>query len=248
MLLRWYFRVAYFISWPVFAAGACLLALACAPLQLLPPTAARERRLRAVIRTLFRAWVWWLRVTGLIRFEWSGMEAEHLPRSAVYIANHPGLLDATFLLARLPDPICFVKPAIMHNPLLGAAARVAGYSTGEGGVDMIRDLAGRLAAGQSVLIFPEGTRTRRGHALNSFKPGFALIAIRAGVPVQPLFIAASRDLLPYGRPWWRPPDFPCECRISAEERMVADPAASVPEFVAAVERRYAAAFGVAAPA
>ncbi|MDR0351822.1 MAG: 1-acyl-sn-glycerol-3-phosphate acyltransferase [Opitutaceae bacterium] len=124
----------------------------------------------------------------------------------VFIANHPTLIDAPLLLARLPaDTVCIFKPALMRNPAIGPAAIVGGHASGTGGIDLVRDLAGRIAGGLSLLIFPEGTRTDAGAALNPLKPGFALIANRAGAPVRLVRIRSSRGLVPRGRAWWKPP-------------------------------------------
>src|SRR4029434_10956886 len=127
-----------------------------------------------------------------------GFKPEAMAGPAVYIANHPGLLDATFILSRLTDAICIFKPAIMRNPVLGPAALMGGYASGDNGVDLIRDVAARVAAGRSLLIFPEGTRTVSGKTLNPLKPGFALIASRAHAPVRVIVVRAPRDLVPKG--------------------------------------------------
>jgi len=61
------------------------------------------------------------------------LHPEALRGPAVYVANHPGLLDATFILARLPDTICIFKPALIRNPAMGPAAIMAEYASGESG-------------------------------------------------------------------------------------------------------------------
>ena len=50
----------------------------------------------------------------------------------VLAANHPALIDITCLLARVPEAVCIFKPAIRRNPVLGAAARRAGYLASDG--------------------------------------------------------------------------------------------------------------------
>lgn len=213
-LLRVYHYPANIVSWTAFALVGIALNLACAPLLLLPRRARIGRWVRRAIRGLFVAWCAWLRVTRLIYVRFHGFTPEALAGPAVYVANHPGLLDATFLLARLPDTICIFKRAIIRNPVLGPAALVAGYAAGEQGVDLIRDVAQRVAAGRSLLIFPEGTRTLPHTVLNPLKPGFALIAGRARVPVRVILIRAPRDLVPKGWSWWRAPSFPAQVDLT----------------------------------
>lgn len=212
--LRLYHYPANWFSWVVFALVALLLNLFCAPLLLLPNREKYGPAVRSVIRELFRTGCRGVHALRLIYVNWHGFTPEAVAGPAVYISNHPGLLDAPWILACLPDAICIFKPAIMRNPALGPAAVMAGYACGDSGVDLIRDVAERVAAGRSLLIFPEGTRTAPGVELNALKPGFALIAARARVPIRLIIIRAPRDLVPKGWPWWRAPSFPCQVDVS----------------------------------
>ena len=160
------------------------------------------------------------------------------------MANHPGLLDATFILARLPDAICIFKPAIMRNPVLGPAARMAGYVAGENGVDLIRDVATRVSAGSSLLIFPEGTRTVAGRRLNPLKPGFALIATRARVPVRVITVRAPADLVPKGWSWWRAPQFPSYVDVTLQSELEPIPGETANELTARTAREITDALAI----
>jgi 1-acyl-sn-glycerol-3-phosphate acyltransferase len=213
-LLRMYHYPANIISWTLFAAVGVTLNIACAPLLLARDRARHGAAVRATIRRLFVAWCAWLHATRLIYVRFHGFTPDATSGPAVYIANHPGLLDATFILSRLPDTICIFKPAIMRNPVLGPAALMGGYASGDNGVDLIRDVASRVARGNSLLVFPEGTRTVPGTILNPLKPGFALIASRARVPVRVIVVRAPRDLVPKGWSWWRAPQFPSHVEIT----------------------------------
>ncbi|MEO6875389.1 MAG: lysophospholipid acyltransferase family protein, partial [Opitutaceae bacterium] len=139
------------------------------------------------------------------------------------------------------DTICIFKPAVMRNPTMGPAALMAGYASGAAGVDVIRDVAERVVAGRSLLIFPEGTRTLAGVDLNPLKSGFALIAARAHVPVRLLVIRAPRDLAPKGAPWWRIPNFPSQVKISFLGEMSAITGESAKELTARAARQLSAA-------
>ena len=181
---RIYHFVAGFLSWFVFGSVSLVLNFVCAILLVLPGRARLGPMARETIRRLFGAWCAWLHATRLIFVTWTGFTPERLAGPAVYIANHPGLLDATYILARLPDTICIFKPSVIRNPALGPAAILAGYAAGDAGVDLIRDVAGRVADGRSLLIFPEGTRTLAGVPLNPLKPGFAVGALAAGADLM----------------------------------------------------------------
>lgn len=226
--LGW-FAFIYYLSWLLFGLGGLALNLACLPLLLLRDRERLGRRTRATTRRLFEFWVRWLHVSNCIRITWIGFDRP-LPSGIVYVANHPSLVDAPFLLARLPDTACIFKPALLRNPCIGPAARMCGYvSAGEQGVDLIRAAAARIDAGQSMLIFPEGTRTSEGRTLNPLKPGFALIAQRARCGVQLIRARTSPRLVRRGRAWWRVPpppgwvEFTLDEFIPAEE--IIDPSA-----------------------
>lgn len=240
-LLRLYHFPANWISWFIFVSVAMVLNIVCAPLLLLPNRSRYGPAVRTVIRELFRSGCRGVHALRLIYVDWHGFTPEALAGPAVYISNHPGLLDAPWILARLPDAICIFKPAIMRNPALGPAAVMAGYACGDSGVDLIRDVAERVAAGRSLLIFPEGTRTAPDVQLNPFKPGFALIAARAHVPVRLITIRAPRDLVPKGWPWWRAPLFPCPVDVTLIGELPAIPGESATELTARARRQISAA-------
>ena len=72
---------------------------------------------------------------------------------------------------------------------------------------MIRTAAAAVRAGSQLLVFPEGTRTRR-EPINHFEGGFALIAKTARVPVQTVFIETNSLFLSKGWPLFKKPMFP----------------------------------------
>lgn len=244
-LLRLYHYPANIVSWTLFAAVGITLNVCCAPLLLARDRTRHGAAVRATIRRLFSAWCAWLHATRLIYVRFHGFTPEATAGPAVYIANHPGLLDATFILSRLPDAICIFKPAIMRNPVLGPAALMGGYASGDNGVDLIRDVAARVAAGRSLLVFPEGTRTLPGRTLNPLKPGFALIAARAHVPVRVIIVRAPRDLVPKGWSWWRAPSFPSHVDITLVGEMEPRPDETAVELTARAGREISSALAAA---
>jgi 1-acyl-sn-glycerol-3-phosphate acyltransferase len=220
MLKRGYFFCAALMSWIFFGVCALGFNLLCALLLPVPGRSRCAPVIAGIIRRYFALWLGWMRVAGLIRVNWHGFAAETVRSPAVFVANHPGLIDAVFLLSRLPGAVCVFKSKLLRNPFLAPAAIMAGYPMGDAGPDFVRAAVRSLAAGRTLLIFPEGTRTATGTVLNPIKPGFALIAARAGVPVQLITIRADGELLPREREWWRfTPQFPITVEISADRRL-----------------------------
>ena len=240
-LLRLYHYPANIISWTLFAAVGVTLNLICAPLLLSPRRERHGPAVRTAIRRLFRAWCAWLHATRLIYVRFHGFTPAAMAGSAVYIANHPGLLDATFILSQLPDAICIFKPEIIRSPVLGPAALMAEYVSGDNGVDLIRDVAARVAAGRSLLIFPEGTRTAASMDLNPLRPGFAVIAARARVPVRLILVRSPRDLVPKGWSWWRAPSFPSRVEITLLGELPSAPGETATELTARAARQFSEA-------
>jgi 1-acyl-sn-glycerol-3-phosphate acyltransferase len=229
-----YYCVAYYGAWLVFGLVGLALNVGCTLCLPFGHTPNGHRRTRTVIRILFDLWLRWLHFTGIMRVTWRNFP-ERLPTGTVYIANHPSLIDATVLLARLPNAICIFKPALARNPAIGPAARLADYAAGDSAIDVVRDLATKLRAGCSLLIFPEGSRTGIGTTLRELKPGFALIAGRAGVPVQLILIRTSRGLVRRGTSWWRlPAELPARVVVEYDRQWEPDPNASPLELSASV--------------
>lgn len=221
-ITRFYYCVMYYASWCWFGLVGLGLNLVCAVLLVLPRTQRLQRGVRRVIRSLFDFWVRWFHFSGVLKIRWNGFP-EELPDGTVYIANHPSLLDATILLARLPDAFCIFKPALMRNPCIAPAAIMGGYVSGGRYVDTIREAAEKVSEGLSLLVFPEGQRTNPGTTLGSFRPAFALVATRANAPIHTFVIRSSAGMVTRGRPWWMPPPvLPATLEITSDRIWPAD--------------------------
>ena len=163
------------------------------------------------------------RLTGLLRMDASALDTLADERGLIVVANHPSLLDALMLVARLPRSACVMKASLQRNPLLGPGARLARYIRNDSPRGLIRMAVADLRAGGQLVMFPEGTRTVC-HRLNPFRPGFAAIAQRAQVPVQAVFIDTDSPYLGKGWPLWRLPPLPIEFTVRMGKRFA--PAAS----------------------
>ncbi|MDD5198845.1 MAG: lysophospholipid acyltransferase family protein [Terrimicrobiaceae bacterium] len=151
---------------------------------------------RDALRRVFQDYVAWLQWAGLFRIRCEGIERLEDLRGAIVAPNHPGLLDAVFLIARLPRAVCVMRAGLMRNPCFAGAAWLAGFITNDRGPGLIRDCERKLADGDNLLIFPEGTRTRaHARGVNSFKSGFALAAVITGAPIQTVLIERSGNYL-----------------------------------------------------
>ena len=233
-LLRAYQLIAYYVTLLLFAAGGLELSAISLAFGWLPSTEPIERFFQRLIHWHFVAFHAWCDVFALVRVRYEGFE--RIPAGGVVlVGNHVSLIDITCLLARVPEAVCVFNPAIRRNPVLGAAARRAGYLGNDGGPDLVRTAANKVAAGNPLVIFPEGTRAPSPHTPLPFKAGFALIARRAHAPIQLVRIMTDSDLLTKGRAWWRLPRFPAHVVVTAGPLIPADSAGSAADLAAQVE-------------
>jgi 1-acyl-sn-glycerol-3-phosphate acyltransferase len=158
--------------------------------------------------------------------------------------NHPCLLDAVFVISRVPNTGCIMKAQIWDNVVLGGGARLAGYIRNDSPRSMVRQAARELRAGHPLLVFPEGTRTRSG-PVNEFRGGFALVAKRAGAPVQTVFIETDNPFLSKGWPLFKRPRFPLVYRVRLGERFRVT--GDVKSFLRGLEDYYRRELGPPAP-
>jgi 1-acyl-sn-glycerol-3-phosphate acyltransferase len=158
---------------------------------------------RAQIRVA-RAWARvLLRVSG-VRVQIEGLEQIDPEGSYVFISNHLSFMDTPVALANIPVQFRFLaKRGLFQIPFLGQHLSRAGHipvprEDPRAAVKTMQQAAEIIRQKKiSLLIFPEGGRSRDG-VLMPFKEGGVYIAIRAGVPLVPMAILGSREVLPYG--------------------------------------------------
>jgi len=160
---------------------------------------------------------------GLTKFEFEGLEALNLAQGGLVVApNHPALWDATFVIARVQGLRCILKASLMRNPFLAGGATLAGFIPNKPTHKMMMRSIEALKAGERLLFFPEGTRTRKAEGVvNAFPGGIGIIAVQSGRPVWPVFIRTNSDFLSKGWPLWRPPDRRMKICLKIGEPVVA---------------------------
>ncbi len=172
---------------------------------------------RAAISSVYRGFWTCAQWLGLMRIDYTALDVLSRDAGLIIAANHPSMLDALLVIARVPRGICIMRASLMRNPFLGAGARLARYIRNDPPRGMIRSCVTNLKEGGQLVLFPEGTRTVQA-PINPFRPGITLIAHMAGVPIQTVFIEAGSPYLGKGWPIWRTPQFPVVFSVRLGQR------------------------------
>lgn len=188
------------VSFTVFGATGLFLSVTVFPLLYLLPLGYRRRVqwARSLLRGLFPAYIGLMETLRLIRLRTTG--TEDLEESGqLIVANHPSLLDVVYLLALSGNANCVVKTSLFYNPFTAGAVRAAGYIRNSSS-DLVADCAAALLSGDSLIIFPEGTRTDPDKPFK-FLRGAANIALEAGTDIRPVVIRCTPARLMKHQAW-----------------------------------------------
>ena len=161
----------------------------------LPPETGRlQKQVRALVRPLIRA-AFHLEVSG----------EENVPRSgpAILAPNHDSMWDVPVLVVASPRRVVFMA----HRDVFATSwkrwlfTELGGFPVSSG-AGAIRSAAEVLRAGRLLGLFPEGTRVAS--ELGEFRPGAARLALSLGVPIVPVGISGTGDIMPAGSVLPRP--------------------------------------------
>lgn len=204
--VNWLWRLfATGLAFSVFGLGGLLLPLYGLPLLLLTPAGvARERRARWLVHVNFRAFMHLMQGLGIMRFEARQLAQLQKPGQLI-LANHPSLIDVVFLISLLPQADCVVKASLLRNPTMRGVIGLAGYIANNDPEQVLEAARASMQRGNSLIIFPEGTRTVPGKPIR-MQRGAANMALRLGRPIRPVLITVQPDTLTKNRPWYQIPE------------------------------------------
>lgn len=132
-------------------------------------------------------------------FQIEGLEL--IPEETVlFVSNHEGNFDIPSLIAHIPKPFAFMsKVEVKKLPIIKDWMEVMNCvfidrTNRRSSMRSITDMVSTLQAGHSMIIFPEGTRSK-GNGVQEFKSGFVRIAKEAQVKIVPIAIAGTSDIM-----------------------------------------------------
>ncbi len=231
---RWYdyllwplWVVVYYIFLFIFALLAFTVNVASLVTALLPPGEWKVDFHQAVICGMSRACFAIFRITGIVRIDCYGFDSISRERGVpkpVLVANHPSLLDVFTFYKKLPRLTCIYKSSLRKTLVKAQMGEQIGFISNENAREMIRKGAEKVREGRQLLIFPEATRTEPERwPINNLKSGAVAIAKKAGVPLLPVTIHASSNVLTKSQSIWAIPILPIRYRLEVGEPF--DPAA-----------------------
>lgn len=138
---------------------------------------------------------WLCKLTG-VRVEVIGAENVLKDRAQIFISNHQGIYDIFVLEGYLPVRFLWIaKDTLFKIPVIGWTMRKAGYiginrTSIKKSFESMNRAVEEIKSGKSIIIFPEGTRTRDG-SIGEFKRGSLFLVFKTGAPVVPITISGS---------------------------------------------------------
>jgi len=147
-----------------------------------------------------RVWSRLILKTSRIQLSVEGLENVDPDRTVIFCSNHPSAMDIPILFVSLPVQFRFLaKRGLFHVPFLGWHLRRSGHIPVDRGrpreaLKGFDQAAKRIKEGRPVVVFPEGSRSRTDQML-PFKSGTFYLAILSGVPVVPITLIGSRQVL-----------------------------------------------------
>ncbi len=148
-------------------------------------------------------WSWLLCLMNFTRVTVRGRENADPDGSYIIMSNHQSHFDVLAFYGHWGRQFRWViKEELRRAPGLGWYCSAGGHlfvdrSSRERAIASLRAARPLLEGGTSVMIFPEGTRSRDGR-LQDFKKGGFMMALDLGLPILPVTISGSRDVLPRG--------------------------------------------------
>ncbi len=154
-----------------------------------------------------RIWAKLFCTLSFVRVQVRGREKIATDTSYVFVANHQGAYDIFAIYGFLGHNFRWLmKKGLERIPLVGYSCRVSGHiyvdnSSPSAVRATMQEAEKRLAGGMSVVVFPEGSRTKDGK-IHAFRRGAYSLAMEFGLPVVPITIDGAYSVLPRGK--WLP--------------------------------------------
>ncbi|MBU2871613.1 lysophospholipid acyltransferase family protein [Colwellia sp. E2M01] len=193
----------------LFSLGGGILSLFVFPIvRLLYLSNENKRRscARKIVHKTFKMFIGYMQLVGIMKVEFENAELLKASKGNIVIANHPSLIDVVVLISIIENADCVVKADLWKNPFLKGVVRNTGYINNESDPDkFMQDCTNSFNEGNNLIVFPEGTRTTPGKAMQ-FKRGAANIALRTKTNMTPILLFVTPSTLSKELAWYQVPE------------------------------------------
>jgi len=194
--------LAKWLSFFIFGLGSVVLTIIVLPPMRLffHPKTRFQKYGRRFVSAALRFFVSIMHLLRIVDLEPDNRNSYRRLSSKIIVANHPSLLDVVMLFSLIPNADCIVNAYLSRNILTGLARQL--YILGSRDVeDIFQACTASLKQGNCLIVFPEGTRTRR-FSKTILKKGAARIALATGYSILPVHIGGT-DKFGLGKkdPW-----------------------------------------------
>jgi 1-acyl-sn-glycerol-3-phosphate acyltransferase len=186
------------------------------------------------VQLSFYAFIGLMHRLGIMTYEISGLEKLNRPHQLI-IANHPTLVDIVFLISRIPQANCIVKAALFQNVFTKGPVINAGYISNSDPQVMINSCSDALKAGETMVVFPEGTRTVNGKEYK-FQRGTAAISLQSEAILTPVILKCTPSTLTKEQKWYQIPRQKFHLSMNVGDDIVLDDFLAIEQRTIAIRR------------
>lgn len=166
----------------------------------------------------FKIFLWVIRLLGIIKYQFVGLEKLKHDDNCLIVANHPSLLDVVLLASVMPCCDCLVKGALLKNVFIRRIIKTAGYILNEQSDQILLQCQQIFDNGGRILIFPEGTRSVPNEPIK-LQRGAANIALRCNADIRIVHIQCEPPLLTKQQKWYQIPSQKAVFTITIGEKI-----------------------------
>jgi 1-acyl-sn-glycerol-3-phosphate acyltransferase len=179
------------LSFFVFGLGSVLLVFPIMPVALLlfHPIENSQAKVRRLVSAFFRLFISMMRCMGIVEFEAPEKEFFNNQKSKIIVANHPSLLDIVMIISLIPNADVIVQ-GYHSKTILGGVVKRLYILNSLNFDDIVAACKESLARGNCLVIFPEGTRTRRNEKMH-LKKGAARISLLTGAEIVAAYMGGN---------------------------------------------------------
>lgn len=190
--LYFFHIIGKLLSLTIFGVGTVLLSIICFPIGKLifRKKISFRYHMRHFVYVLFQFFIGFMWIVGVIKIKVNKKGYLNKLRSAIVVANHPAYLDSPVMIAQLSHTSIIAKASLSKKNIMHAVINELYMPNSLPYEEMLARAKEDLAYGNTIMLFPEGTRSTP-YGQNHYKKGAARISLATGCPIIPVYIGGT---------------------------------------------------------